>query len=420
MSASLLEELFAKRQLGVKLGLETMQALAEQLGNPQDNLHFIHIAGTNGKGSTAAMLESILRHAGYKVGLFTSPHLVSFCERIQINRVPISEKVLVEFYEKMQPALTVVEAMSDCHNPTFFEITTALALLIFQEEKVDWVIWETGMGGRLDSTNIVQPQLSILTSISFDHKAWLGSTLEEIATEKAGIIKRGVPIISALQMKECIKVIEQKAVEKEAPYVFVEENKISLIKETLEGQIFSYRSLSYSLNLLGEHQRQNAAVVLEAVETLRNRGVEISEKALRRGLETVTWPARFQILQKNRLIILDGAHNEAGIEALVRLYRSFMGETKTNLLFGVLSDKEIEGMINHLLPLVKKAFFIPLTSSRALKPELITTYFSNHDCEIKIFPNFQQAWPFLKSEPLLITGSLYLAGEVLNHFSFEL
>lgn len=420
MSASLLEKLFAKRQLGIKLGLDTMQALAEQLGNPQNNLSFIHIAGTNGKGSTAAMLESILRHAGFKVGLFTSPHLVSFYERIQINRVPLSEKALVKFYEILQPILFQVEAKVNCHSPTFFEITTALALLAFCEEKVDWVIWETGMGGRLDSTNIVKPKLTVITSISFDHQAWLGPTLELIAQEKAGIIKPNIPLISAPQVEICARVITQKALEKNAPYRMTKEDKILVQSETLEGQQFSYEGKPYFLNLLGAHQRQNAATVLEAVYELRRGGVKISDEAINLGFKTVTWPARFQILQKNPLIILDGAHNEAGMKVLVENYRALCGEVKTNLLFGVLSDKAIKEMVHYLLPLVKKVAFIPLKSSRAIKPNLIANYFREQGVEVSLFPDFKKAWFAMKSEPLLITGSLYLTGEVLRHFPNEL
>ena len=416
MTHSVLKEFFNKRQLGVKLGLETMHALAESVGNPQNKLNFIHIAGTNGKGSTAVMLEAILRYSGFKVGLFTSPHLMSFCERIQIDRQPLSEKVLMRLYKGLQPILSEVERQSNCHSPTFFEITTALALLAFYEEKVDWVVWETGMGGRLDSTNIVQPKLSVITPISFDHQAWLGSTLEAIAHEKAGIIKPNTPIISAPQFEVCAQVISKQALEKKAPYFRIKEDKILLENENLEGQKFSYEKTSYFLNLLGEHQRQNAATVLEIVYGLRRSGIKISEEAIKSGFKTVTWPARFQILQRNPLVILDGAHNAAGIEVLVKNYHALCGETKTNLLFGVLSDKEFPSMILHLLPLIKKVVLIPLTSSRAVKPDVLASYFRDQGTEIEIFSNFKNAWCALKSESLLITGSLYLAGEVLSFF----
>ncbi|MBX7158321.1 MAG: bifunctional folylpolyglutamate synthase/dihydrofolate synthase [Verrucomicrobiae bacterium] len=418
MSASLLKELFARKQLGVKLGLETMHALAREIGNPEKDLNFIHIAGTNGKGSTAAMLAAILQKAGYKVGLFTSPHLISFGERIQINRVPLSEEKIMELYEALQPALFEVEANASLHTPTFFEITTALALLAFREAQVDWVIWETGLGGRLDSTNIVQPKFSILTAISFDHTQWLGTTLSQIATEKAGIIKKKVPVICAPQVEEVKQVIQQRAEEQEALCFFVNQKNIFLESETCEGQQFSYRSTSYSLSLLGSHQRQNAAVVLEMVCQLRESGVNISEEAVVNGLKTVTWPARFQFLQKDPLAILDGAHNEAGIEGLVQQYRSLFGEAKINLIFGVLADKNIDAMVNQLLPIIKKVALVAPMSSRALKPVIAASCFAVKDCDTAIFSNFQQAWLRFQGEPVLITGSLYLAGEVLGCLRF--
>jgi dihydrofolate synthase/folylpolyglutamate synthase len=418
MSTSLLKELFARKQLGVKLGLETMQALAQKIGNPEKDLNFIHIAGTNGKGSTAAMLDAILREAGYKVGLFTSPHLISFGERIQINRVPLSEEKIVALYEIFQPALFEVEANTSLHTPTFFEITTALALLAFREAQIDWVIWETGLGGRLDSTNIVQPEFSVLTAISFDHTQWLGTTLRQIATEKAGIIKKGVPVICAPQVEEVEHIIRQQAQEQEAPCFFVNQRNIFLENETCQGQQFSYQGASYQLNLLGAHQRQNAAVVLETVNQLRESGVKISEEAVTNGFKTVSWPARFQILQKNPLVILDGAHNEAGIESLVQQYRSLFGEAKTNLIFGVLADKNIDAMVNQLLPIIKKVALVAPMSSRALKPVVAASCFATKNFEPVIFSNLQQAWLMFRGEPVLITGSLYLAGEVLNCLRF--
>lgn len=418
MSSSLLKELFARKQLGVKLGLETMHALAQKIGNPEKDLNFIHIAGTNGKGSTAAMLDAILREAGYKVGLFTSPHLISFGERIQINRIPLSEEKIVALYEGFQPALFEVEANASLHTPTFFEITTALALLAFREAQVDWVIWETGLGGRLDSTNIVQPKFSVLTAISFDHTQWLGATLRQIAIEKAGIIKKNGPVICAPQVEEVEQIIRQRAQEQETPCFFVNQKNIFLENETCEGQKFSYRGISYQLSLLGTHQRQNASVVLETVNQLRESGVNISEEAVTNGFKTVSWPARFQILQKNPLVILDGAHNEAGIEGLVKQYRSLFGEAKINLIFGVLADKNIDAMVNQLLPIIKKVALVAPMSSRALKPVIAASCFTTKNCETAIFSNVQQAWLTFRGEPVLITGSLYLAGEVLNCLRF--
>src|SRR5687767_14101021 len=277
--AEAVEFLFSLQQFGAKPGLERAFLLAEAVGRPQDKLKFIHVAGTNGKGSTCAMLESIYRHAGYRVGLYTSPHLVRFGERIQINRALISESDIVRLVEE---AKTWLKHFSQEDHPTFFEVVTVMALRYFAEEGCELVIWETGLGGRLDATNIVTPLASVITNVQLDHQEWLGQTVEEIAFEKAGIIKPGVPVITAAEAG--LPIIAQTA---KAP--------LSVVTRPSELEV----------SLAGRHQRLNAALAVETVRVLRG-SLPVSDLDIREGLRQVWWPGRLQTVGK---IILDGAHN---------------------------------------------------------------------------------------------------------------
>src|ERR1039457_448881 len=270
--------LYDLRLFGAKFGLENTFKLAALAGNPQDRLRFIHVAGTNGKGSTCAMLESIYRAAGLRVGLFTSPHLISFRERIQVNRQLIPEVAVVRLVGELQPLLKQFPAG---HHPTFFEVVTVMALKFFAEQKCDLVIWETGLGGRLDATNIVTPLAGVITNIQFDHQQWLGDTLEKIAAEKAGVIKPGVPVITTADEPEALAVIEKIAREKNAP----------LIKVAQASRLSAAGTAA--LPLMGDHQQLNAALAAATVETLQDK-IPVSEAAVRAGLETVQWPGRLQ------------------------------------------------------------------------------------------------------------------------------
>ncbi len=309
--------LYDLRLFGAKFGLENTFKLAALAGKPQDRLRFIHVAGTNGKGSTCAMLESIYRTAGLRVGLFTSPHLVSFRERIQVNRQLISEADVVRLVEALQPSL---KQFSADHHPTFFEVVTLMALKFFAEQKCDLVIWETGLGGRLDATNIVTPLASVITNIQFDHQEWLGDTLEKIAAEKAGIIKTGVPVITSVEEPEAMAVIEKAAREKNAPLVNFkswEGWRAAVPNQNQSGSPTRRPSPIAKLPLPGEHQKLNAALALATVETLQG-AIPVSDPAVRTGLETVSWPGRLQrvALPNGRRFLLDGAHNVAGAKAL--------------------------------------------------------------------------------------------------------
>ncbi len=304
--AEAVQFLYGLRLFGAKFGLENTFKLAALAGNPQDKLRFIHVAGTNGKGSTCAMLESIYRTAGLRSGLFTSPHLVSFRERIQVNRQLITENEVVRLVDELQPLL---KQFHTDHHPTFFEVVTVMALKFFAEQKCDLVIWETGLGGRLDATNIVTPLASVITNIAFDHQQWLGDTLEKIAFEKAGIIKPGVPAVTAAEEPEALAVIKEVARENNAPLKIVGRDAAPVRPD-------SAARCRY-LSLSGEHQKINAALALAVVEILQKQ-IPVPDETIRAGLANVNWPGRLQLIERphGQKILLDGAHNVAGAEAL--------------------------------------------------------------------------------------------------------
>ena len=398
--AAALEFLYGLQLFGVNFGLENTRKLAARAGNPQEKLRFIHVAGTNGKGSTCAMLEGIYRAAGLRVGLFTSPHLVSFRERIQVNRQLISEAELVRLVAEIQPLLQQFPA--DNHL-TLFEVVTVVALNFFAEQKCDLVIWETGLGGRLDATNIVTPLVSVITNIAFDHQQWLGDTLGKIAAEKAGIIKTGIPVVTPTEEPSALAVIEKVAREKNAP----------LTKVNSE-----FRIQSLELSLWGEHQKINAALALETVEVLQNQAPVAAEK-IRAGLTNVNWPGRLQLVEMpdGRKILLDGAHNVAGAETLrAALEKKFAG-TRPVLIFGALADKDWPDICRVLAPLAAKIFTVPVASGRTADAhELAEAFRSAHPAaKVMALENLAAALDASKDEPfVIITGSLYLVGEALE------
>ena len=404
--AAAIQFLYGLRLFGAKFGLENTRKLAALAGHPQEKLRFLHVAGTNGKGSTCAMLESIYRASGLRVGLFTSPHLVSFRERIQVNRQLISEKEVVRLVTETQPRLKQFPAD---HHPTFFEVITVMALQFFAEQKCELVIWETGLGGRLDATNIVTPLASIITNIAFDHEQWLGDTLAKIAAEKAGIIKPGVPVITATDAPEAMAVIEKSA----------HENGAALTR------VFSPHAprLAPCASLLGAHQKINAALALATVEILQPQ-IPVAAEDLRAGLAGVDWPGRLQLIEApgGRKILLDGAHNVAGAEALrATLEKNFAG-ARPLLIFGALADKNWPDICRILAPLAGKCSAVPVASERtAAALELVTAFRSaNPAAEAAAFDNLAAAINASNDEPfVVITGSLYLVGEALERLGLS-
>ena len=416
------EFLYALRLFGCKLGLENTRKLAGLAGNPQDKLRFIHVAGTNGKGSTCAMLESIYRAGGLRVGLFTSPHLVSFRERIQVNRELVSESDVVRLVIEMKGLMERTWDKSDLSHPTFFEVVTLMALRYFAEQGCEIVIWETGLGGRLDATNIVTPLASVITNIQFDHQQWLGHTRAEIASEKAGIIKPGVPVITATDEPEALEVIAKAAREIKSPLTVLQRPKPD--PAGIETRLLD----SLALPLLGEHQKQNAALAIATVNALQDK-MPIADKAIRTGLEQVHWPGRLQWVTRDsgRTILLDGAHNAAGAGALRAALRSEKLQAAIpagrsamengTLIFGVLEDKDWKNICDVLAPLGKRVFLVPVQNERTASPEtlLAACRSANPAAEVTACPSLADALKLSANDPfVLITGSLYLVGEAME------
>ncbi|MDQ6624049.1 MAG: bifunctional folylpolyglutamate synthase/dihydrofolate synthase [Verrucomicrobiota bacterium] len=384
--------LFGTQLFGIKLGLENIQHLLGKLALPGAEQRIIHVAGTNGKGSVCAMIDAILRAAGYRSGLFTSPHLVTFRERVQVDGELISE---AEVAAGLTSIRTLV-ADSDPH-PTFFEIATALGLLHFKQRACQFVLLETGMGGRLDATNAVTPVVSVITPIDYDHQQWLGHSLGEIAAEKAGIIKPRVPVVSAPQAPEAAAVIRARASACEAPIEFVEN---------------SYYASPIALR--GRHQAANAALALAA---LCASGVNVPEEAIVEGLARVAWPARFQVW--NDRIVIDGAHNPAGARVLAETWRESFGDEEAALVLGVMQDKNARAIYGALAS-ISGAIFLPrFRGERAMPPQELAEIISaaHPATKIVIADSCGEALQLAseRSQRVLVTGSLHLAGEVLAH-----
>lgn len=340
---------------GSRPGLERINVLLEKLGNPQIKLKVVHVAGTNGKGSFCAMLESILRNSGYKTGMFTSPYIEFFNERMQINGDMISNEELAQITDYVKP---IAEGMTD--PPTEFELITAIAIEYFVKNKCDIVIMEAGMGGRLDSTNVFdQPLLSVITEIGLDHTAFLGNTIEKISKEKAGIIKEGCPVLFGGKDINAAMVIKETASEKNSDYYQSDYNLLSEVKCTLSGSTFNFGNLNdIYIPLLGLYQPLNAANVISAIQILNNRGLDISENDIREGLKKVKWSGRFERLSDNPEIYFDGSHNPQGIKYAIDTIKHYFGEKKVNVLAGVMKDKDYEEMIHELAAITDRAFCV--------------------------------------------------------------
>lgn len=387
--------LYGLRLFGAKLGLENTLRLTALTGNPQDKLRFIHVAGTNGKGSTCAMLEGIYREEGLRVGLFTSPHLVSFRERIQVNRELIPEADVVRLVGELQLPLATFEVVN---HPTFFEVVTVMALRYFAEQKCDLVIWETGLGGRLDATNIVTPLASVITNIGLDHQQWLGDTVAQIAAEKAGIIKPGVPVITATDSPEALAVIETTAKRLGSNLV-----RVPAAETVVAGH--------------GDYQQLNAALALAVVETLRAQ-IAVSDEQIRTGLVQAHWPGRLQIIPQpgGRTLLLDGAHNLSGAEALVAALRNRFPDTRPTFILGVLGDKEWQPMGRLIASVAARVLTVPVASERtATAAELAEVCGQELPLATTACGSLPEAMEKSAGDPfVVITGSLYLVGEALE------
>lgn len=344
-------------------GLDRVLRLCEGLGHPERRLKFIHVAGTNGKGSFCSMMSSVLHAAGYKTGLFTSPNIKEFNERIQINGKNIPNERLVELTERIRP---IADAMTD--KPTEFELITAIAFEYFADEKCDVVVLEVGLGGRLDATNVIrEPLLSVITGIALDHTAILGDTVEKIAAEKAGIIKDGAPVLFGGDSDAAFGVISEIARERGSDIFRTDGSALGNIHADLSGSSFDYRDRkAVEIKLLGLYQPQNASTVLDAIDILKCRGMDIPESAVREGLLSAVWHARFEKVCDSPLIIFDGAHNPQGIRQAVASIKHYFGGKKVYILTGVLRDKDYTAIARMLSEVACRAFTLTPDSKRAL------------------------------------------------------
>ncbi|WP_372846136.1 folylpolyglutamate synthase/dihydrofolate synthase family protein [Pontiella sp.] len=404
------QALFDRTTAGIKPGLDVISALLDALGNPHRRLAVIHVAGTNGKGSVCAMLESVLRASGFKTGLYTSPHLVDFSERFRINGERIPEQTLNGYIELMERKADETEQATGLRAATFFEISTAIAFQYFADEGVEVAIIETGMGGRWDATNVVIPLLSVITPIDIDHTNFLGNTIEAIAAEKAGIIKPGRPVVSAPQCEAAMAQL-QKAGEP----VIRSSEAVSVAKvgepQKLKIETHSRNLPPINLPLLGECQRQNCAVAVAALEVLAD--MLDAELAFKKGLEAVEWAARFQTWSADPLVILDGAHNPSASRALVKTLKELYPHKQIGFILGFLGDKDAVEFLRELKPLVSRAWTIPIDAPRGTTAEQAAAQcrVAGIDAEPSTVAEAWAAatkWASGPDRLVVVTGSLYM------------
>ena len=400
-----------------KPGLERITELCALLGNPQDNLKFVHVAGTNGKGSFCAMLSSILIDAGLKVGTYTSPYILNFGERICVNGKMIADDELAEICTKIKP---LTEKMSD--SPTEFEVITAAAFYYFNKMGCDIVVLECGLGGLYDATNIIKtPCLSVITGVDFDHQNFLGNTIEKIATEKAGIIKNGVSCLWCGENKLAKTIIETTAQSKNSNIITPDYNYINIKNLSLENTIFDYKNYKYiALSLLGIYQTKNAANVIEAVEYLNNIGYSVTEENIKNGLNGTIWRARFEVLSKEPLIVFDGSHNPQGISAALNSIKTYFGNQKVNILMGVMADKDYNFMANELSKVANNVYCVTPNNPRALNSKDLASVFKKLNVSAFAFDDTKTAFNTAvkesvnKNTPLICLGSLYMYSQIYN------
>jgi len=411
--------LFSLQRFGIKLGLSNITTLLELLDNPHQRLRCIHIAGTNGKGSTAAFLQSMLKHSGYRAGLFTSPHLVSFTERIRINDREIPQVRVAQLVQKIK---TLCQEHS-LEAITFFEFVTALALAYFAAEEADPVVVEVGMGGRLDATNVLQPLISIITSISLEHQIYLGTTLQQIAKEKAGIIKRAIPLVTGVMQPSVILVMREKCRQMNAPLFLA--GKDIRGRKSGPGR-FNYKGFNRTLTglapgLIGDHQIRNATLALGAAELLCKNGINITEQGMRTGIQEARWPGRMEIVRRAPTIVLDGAHNPEAWLAMKKSLNKYFTCRKLFMVIGVMQDKDIARMIEILTPGAHTVIFCKPKMERAASQELIAQHISRTAAHKILWKNdtveaLHAALKKAASDDLVcVTGSLFTVGEAREY-----
>ncbi|QTA82895.1 Dihydrofolate synthase/folylpolyglutamate synthase [Desulfonema limicola] len=403
-----LETMFGLHRFGIKLGLETIGNILSSIGNPHKKLKTIHIAGTNGKGSVASALSTILSLAGYKTGLYTSPHLVHFNERICINNIPVSDDDIVEAYD------AVKNVPDGEREPTFFEAATAMAFYTFAKHNVQWAVIETGMGGRLDATNIISPNLSIITNISLEHQEYLGDTIAMIAREKGGIIKQGIPVITGDKQEDVISILKDIAGRLNAPFYSIGNDFNIDDKFTYSGINNTWDNIK--TGLAGKHQIENAALVLAACEVLNLKDTAIDHEKIRQGLIDNHWPGRLEIVSRSPLVIIDGAHNLAAAKKLGIYLSEELQNFEITLIIGILADKPYKDILQYLLPACKKVILTQPKTGRAIPVETLYPAAKAIIDNIDIIPDVDKAVIHAvihasPKEAICIAGSLYVAGE---------
>jgi len=405
--------LYSLQKYGIKFGLSKTTNLLKAFGNPHRGPCYVHIAGTNGKGSVGAMVESILRKSGLKVGFYSSPHLVRFTERFRIDGQEMPSETAAFLVEELKGV------MDPTQPPTFFEVATAMGLIYFAREKVDIAVIEVGMGGRLDATNVIRPRVSVITNISFDHQAFLGSRLKDIAREKAGIIKRGVDLVTAATQPSVLGVFTKTCEDKKAPFWRVGKN----IRYRAAGNKITYygsnrRLKDLELGLLGTYQHRNAALALSVIELLERRGLRVSEEHIREGLKSAHWPGRLQVVSREPLLILDGAHNPGAIRSLSSSIRGGFRYKRLILVLGVMADKDVRNILRGIVPIADYVLFTRPEYYRAAEPETLMQEASSLGKPGEIQPTLAKALRKAKhmadrEDLILVTGSLFTVGETM-------
>ena len=413
-----MQYIHAVQWAGHKPGLSRTRTLLAALGDPHRQLKFIHVAGTNGKGSTAAMLAACLQAAGYRVGLYTSPFINRFNERIQVDGEQIPDRALVQLVEQVKPA---ADAMADV--PTEFEIITALGMLWFAQQRCDIVVLEVGLGGTLDSTNVIDPpECAVITALGMDHVRELGPTLAEIASAKAGIIKPGSPVVSYGGAPEADAVIARAAARQNAPLTVVDFAKLNVRGGDLDGVNFDFDGLeNIRLPLIGSYQPKNAAVAITTLRVLRQRGWNIPESAIRQGLEQVSWPGRFELLRHSPAFLLDGSHNAHGMRATVQSLRDRFPGQKFVFLLSIMADKDVDEMLELLLPLAKRFVTVAAHTPRAMPAQTLAEHIRVRGGTAEPAPSIEagvaRAVALGGSGPVCALGTLYFSGEVRTAFA---
>lgn len=410
-----LKTMYGLRRFGIKLGLDVITQILEGLGQPQNAYRTIHVAGTNGKGSVASMLAGILQTAGFSVGLYTSPHLIHFNERIRIDGRPVTDPEIVDAYRAIR------KIQEGDREPTFFEFTTAMALHLFKQHRVNWAVIETGMGGRLDATNLLAPEVSIITNISLEHKGYLGNTVAAITYEKAGIIKPDTPVVTGVSQPSAITVLTEKTAKLNAPCLRMGRD---FRCRRLPSGSFHYTGLDHywknlTTNLLGRHQVGNAGLALAATEVLMQKGVAIDETHIRQALNRVSWPGRLETVCQEPRIILDGAHNLMAARNLSRYLAETYPDNKIVMVAGILDDKPAEEMLSALLAVCDHAVITSPTIDRAIPANVLAGTARKFVATVDDLPTVDRAvaraLQIVESDQVIvIAGSLYVVGEAMQ------